>query len=163
MSRRHRLEKARQAVPGSPEAAVEHFPPEGKSVREIMALLSPIQREIVKLKFQHPRLSQSQIATLLGIGKSAVTNHFSRRELNELLALIERDVFQRIDDLRDRALTRWEEMLANKATPEWIVHAICRELIGPVLQSKNALPPPSEIGKLVFEDEGRPDKKPEVL
>lgn len=143
---------------GPPDASHDpDYQPPPESSTAILAKLSAIEREIVKVKFKFPRMNQAEIGKMLGLTRQAINKHFSNDELNAILMVLERDVFERIDHLREQALSKWETMLANKATPDWIQHSICRELLGPVLQSKTTLPAPAEIKKIIFDDESRPD------
>ena len=133
------------------------------NAENILAQFSPIQQEIIKVAFRYRGLSQSEIARVLGIDRQKINYHFKKKELQEILARLSKDIFGRLDHLRDLATDHYENVLKDPNADPWLKYYMSRDIMSSTLQSKFMAPKAPEIESLLIVDESQRDKKPEQL
>lgn len=113
-------------------------------------------QRIIKLKFKHRRLSQGEIAKILDLSHGNVNRHFDDARMASVLAWLDKDIYGQVDDLRQLALDNYKKILSDPTVDEWIKYHASRDILGPILQSKAALPAAPSIERLVFTDASQP-------
>jgi hypothetical protein len=160
----HVLRRGHKAQ-GQSESSKAVFTEEGKfdpaDPMDPLAKFTKTEQKIIRAKYQHRTLNQAEIASLLGISRVTVSRCFSGEEIAAICAWIDKDKYARVADVQDEAIDNLRAWMNDTNVDMAIRARIALSFVEPLIQSKEALPPPNPITALVFSDPGRPDIEPE--
>lgn len=122
---------------------------------DYIAQFTPLQQEVLKLAYRFRGIKQTEIAAILKMSKSSVNECFKSKELQEALAYLDRDLYGRLNKLRDLAADHYEKTLSDPAADPWLKYYMSRDLLSAPVQAKTLLPPAPTIDDLVVVDENQ--------
>lgn len=126
--------------------------------QDVFAALDPIDREIVKLKYENPNLTYAQIGQLIPtkrLSKQAVNKRIKKHHLKEALDLVQGDIVQLYRTNQARAVEILRLTMEGENT-SYLRYQAARDFLSGILHSPLAAPPPTEVSDLIFDDPNAP-------